>query len=288
MHTSFFRRLQELKRDGEAAAAEAAKARSLAAQAAVQAAAEADVTATVRAAEAAAAVAAEVAAREALQRAHEDALRAAAEDVDDEVECLKAGYASHMCSSISSTCPLPLIFMKQERTQTQLDLKSFSGNKPAGGELLQYSNNHLVLEITFPWICQHAGPALDWLIARCGLNTVPRFEAQLAAARTAAEALHGDNGVLRHRAAAAEGAAAAARRETLAVGVQRDELLKVRITSPPPTTTATPPPLPPSLRAWDYGYRERHNSGCAPMRATDQRTFNADFATIAILKAGQV
>lgn len=69
------------------------------------------------------------------------------------------------------------------------------------------------------------------------VDTVCRFEAQLAAARTAAEALHGDNGVLRHRAAAAEGAAAATRRETLAVGAQRDELHKVQVSSPPP-----PPP----------------------------------------------
>ncbi len=68
----------------------------------------------------------------------------------------------------------------------------------------------------------------------CGLvavvsfdETLCRFEAQLAAERKEAEAVHGRNGLLRHAAAASEDAAAAARRDLVDMTTQRDELEKV-------------------------------------------------------------
>lgn len=68
----------------------------------------------------------------------------------------------------------------------------------------------------------------------CGLvgvvsfdETLCRFEAQLAAERKEAEAVHGRNGLLRHAAATSEDAAAAARRDLVDMTAQRDELEKV-------------------------------------------------------------
>lgn len=106
----------------------------------MQAAADADAAATVRAAAAAAAVAAEVAAREVLQRAHEDALRAAAEDVDDEVERLKAGYASNVLLHLVHLSPSSHIIEAWETSSTACS-DEISVNKLARGDLLRHSNN---------------------------------------------------------------------------------------------------------------------------------------------------